>query len=87
MTIEESVFAYNGIKKVIKDSESISDGLVEQSSQGYLLFDYYDEEINAETIYIKTGLRVTNSTFLLENFTKQATSDKTGYDMYVRNAE
>lgn len=36
-------------------------------------------------VYIKSGLTVTNSTYLLNNFTKQETSDKTGYDMYVRN--
>ena len=41
----------------------------------------------AETVYIKTGLDTSNSSYLLVNFAKQETSDKTGYDMYVRNAE
>lgn len=87
ITIEDAAFTYDGIKKVIIDSESISNNLIENEDQGCLLWDYYEKEINAETVYIKTGLRVTNSTLLLENFTKQATSDKSGYDMYVRNAE
>lgn len=37
------------------------------------------------TIYIKTEIDIANSTELLENYTKQVTSDKAGYDMYVRN--
>lgn len=41
----------------------------------------------AETVYIKTGLDTSNSSYLLVNFAKQETSDKTGYNMYVRNAE
>jgi hypothetical protein len=41
---------------------------------------------NAVNIYIKTGLETAQSTYLLNNYTKQATTDKTGYDKWVRNA-
>jgi len=67
------------LKEVIIDSESITNNLVDINEDGSLIR-------NATSVYIKTGLTVTNSTYLLENFTKQATSDKAGYDMYVRNA-
>lgn len=40
----------------------------------------------AKTIYIKSNLTVSDSTYLLEKFTKQETSDKSGYDMYVRKS-
>lgn len=68
------------LKTVVINNGTISDNLVKDDSNGYLV--YY-----ANIVYIKTGLDTTNSTYLLENFTKQATSDKSGYDMYVRNAE
>ena len=48
-------------------------------------------EESTTKIYIKTGLNlITDSSdpdSFINNFTKQATSDRYGYDMYVRNAE
>jgi len=66
------------LKTVIINNETISNTCVKYGDNGDILF-------KATTVYIKNGLTVTNSTYLLENFTKQETSDKTGYDMYVRN--
>ena len=74
--IEENAFALCSIQKVTVESEEVANSLINVELIG-----------DATTVYIKTGLTVTNSTYLLKNFTKQATSDKTGYDMYVRNAE
>ena len=61
------------------DSETISNSLQAGDSNGYVI-NY------AQSVYIKTGLEISSSTYLLENFTKQTTSDKAGYDMYVRNS-
>ena len=36
----------------------------------------------ADTVYIKTGLSTTKATYLTKYFTKQSSSDKTGYDKY-----
>lgn len=89
VTIQESIdkigsgaFKYNSksLQTVIINSATIANGLIEASDNGNLMR-------NATTIYIKTGLTTTNSTYLLENFTKQETSDKTGYDKYVLNME
>lgn len=41
----------------------------------------------AENVYLADDLIIEDNTYLLNRFTKQETSDKTGYDMYVRNAE
>ena len=38
-----------------------------------------------DIIYVKNGLSVEGLTYIEENFVKQVTSDKVGYDMYVRN--
>lgn len=39
-----------------------------------------------KTMYIKTGLPTANSTYLAKYFTKQSTSDKPGYDKYLRTS-
>lgn len=62
------------------DSPTIANGVVGEYDNGCLVQ-------KAKTIYIKSDLTISNATYLLENFTKQAISDKAGYDMYVRNAE
>ena len=47
-------------------------------------------EDSTTNIYIKTGLNIvrdsSNADSFINNFTKQSTSDKVGYDMYVRNS-
>ena len=40
----------------------------------------------ADTVYIKTGLSITKATYLTKYFTKQSTSDKPGYDKYLRTS-
>ncbi len=66
-----------GLTSIIIESPNISNYLFFTSSNVNIIK-------NAETVYIKTGLDVTDSTYLLQNFTKQEVSDKSGYDMYVR---
>ena len=80
--IGDCAFEYcASLTEVTIESEIIANSLVEMSSNGYIIDRYY-----RRTVYIKTGLSVSNSTYLSENFTKQATSDKAGYDMYVKNS-
>lgn len=76
--ISSGAFDYYTLNTVIINNEAIADSCVKYSDNGYILR-------KAETVYIKTGLSTEDSTYLLENFTKQASSDKTGYDMYIRN--
>ena len=79
--IEIGINAFSGcsaLTTVIIDSEKIANSLTGQYGCGYLIN-------NAKTIYIKQGLDVSSSTYLLNNFTKQETSDRAGYDKYVLN--
>ena len=79
--IEIGINAFSGcsaLTTVIIDSEKIANSLTGQYGCGYLIN-------NATTIYIKQGLDVSSSTYLLNNFTKQETSDRAGYDKYVLN--
>ena len=69
----------SALATVIIDGETVANALA-VGAMAYMVYD-------AQTIYVKSGLSVSNSTYLLLNFRKQATSDKVGYDMYVRNAE
>lgn len=71
---------YINISTVTINSADIANTFTQRSSNGKLLYD-------ATTVYIQTGLSVANSTYLLENFTKQTSSDKFGHDKYVRNAQ
>ena len=73
-------FDYQYLNTVIINNSQISNTCSYYYSNGNILW-------GSNNVYVKSGLTTTNSTYLLENFTKQATSDKTGYDMYVRNAE
>ena len=67
------------LTRIYIDSETVANGLTELSSCGYILN-------NPDTIYIKSGLIVTDSTYLLNNFTRQETSNLSGYDKYVKNS-
>ena len=81
--IEENTFNnyHTPIITATINSTNIATTLIEEDSNGCLIY-------KAETVYILTSIEdISASTYLLENFTKQATSDKAGYDMYVRNAE
>ncbi len=74
----------DNLKTIVIDSENVANSLIDDPKY------YGDNDViiaYATQVYIKTGLITTNSTYLLNNFTKQETSDKDGYDMYVRNAE
>ena len=80
-TIE--AYAFNGctnLKTIEIDSETIANSLtgVGSNDNGALL-------ANATTIYIKSDLTISDSTYLLDNFTEQTTSDRAGYDKYVLN--
>jgi len=84
ITIQENIamigdraFYKNSLETVIINSGTISNCLLEDNSCGDLLK-------HANTIYIKTGLETAHSTYLVESFIKQTTSNKIGYDMYVR---
>jgi len=66
------------LKTIIIDNELISNNLVDWYSCGMLIW-------YAETVYIKEGISTNNSECLLNNFAKQTTSDKLGYDMYKIN--
>lgn len=80
MGIESTAFILSdNLATIIIDSTEIANKLTTSTENGGLV-------LYANIIYIKTGLDTTNSTYLLENFTKQTTSDKTGYDKYVKNA-
>jgi hypothetical protein len=66
------------LKTVIINSSAIANNLISAADTG-------DIVSCATTVYIKTGLNTADSTYLASDYTKQSTSDKTGYDMYVRN--
>jgi len=66
------------LKTVILDSATIANSLCSRYDHGDLI-------ANVPSIYIKNGLDVSNSTYLASDYTKQTTSDKTGYDLYIRN--
>ncbi len=73
----------DNLRKVIIESEVIANSLINDPNS------YGDDNVPviqyANTIYIKSGLTTTNSTYLNEKFTKQESSDKEGYDKWVRN--
>jgi len=74
---------------LIIDSEYISNSITEEFIEKFKNYYYNSSSFRTNSvayIYIKSGLSVTNSTYLLNRYTKEATSDKAGYDMYVRNA-
>jgi hypothetical protein len=68
----------SSLATVTIDSASVANYLTSQTAQEYLVQ-------TATTIYIKEGLSTASSTYLTNNFTKQTTSDKAGYDMWVKN--
>lgn len=71
------------LEKIFIDSPFVAELMDSFLEQNY-------EEATTK-IYIKTGLNIVSDSSdadsFVNNFTKQATSDKTGYDMYVRNAK
>lgn len=73
-TIGTDVFEDSGISEVIINSEYVS-------SLDSNLTDLFT---NATKVYVKTGLTV--GTYISGNYTKAETSDKTGYDLYNKNA-
>lgn len=81
-SIGESVFenCINLKEVTFESNEYFANSLTDVNSVGAVLK-------HAEKVYVYFILEVSNSTYLLENFTKQETSDKTGYDMYVRNSD
>ena len=78
-TIEYEAFDYNcRFDSITIDSATIANNLITNSATNSWITD-------AVKVYIKTGLDVSKSTYLYEKCTKQETSDKAGYDMYVKN--
>ena len=73
-TIGTDVFEDSGISEVIINSEYVS-------SLDSNLTDLFT---NATKVYVKTGLTV--GTYISGNYTKAEISDKTGYDLYNKNA-
>ena len=74
------IILINGwFNSVVVDDANFANGLISVDSYGNIL-------THTGVFYIKTGLDVTNSTYLLENFTKQESSDRAGYDKYVKNS-
>ena len=64
---------------IVISNETISNGLEYSNNFGRLIQ-------NAEVVYILTGLSTENSTYLTTNYTKQTTSDKAGYDKWIKNS-
>lgn len=73
----------DNLRKVIIESEVIANSLIDDSR--YVGDDNVPVIAYATDVYIKAGLTTTNSTYLNENFTKQESSDKEGYDKWIRN--
>ena len=71
VSYEQNAFQGLSVKTLILDSEYLLEVMI--SSYTY----------STEVIYINDNIHNED----IEGFTKQATSDKSGYDMYVRNAE
>ena len=69
--------ANSSLEEVTIDSTFVAANLSEEDSQGDLLE-------HAQTVYIKSDITQIGE-YITSNFTKQATSDKPGYDKYVRN--
>ena len=78
-SIEDGAFAYCFALTTIQiESSEIANNLIIYTSSGDIIS-------HALIIYIKTGLTVTNSTYLIENFTKQTINYMPGYDLYIKN--
>ena len=78
--IDSQAFLGATISSIIIDSATIANGIEELNLAMGI------DKCNVENIYIKTGLDTNDSQYLIDNFTKQAASDKIGYDMYVKNS-
>ncbi|MBE5758362.1 MAG: leucine-rich repeat domain-containing protein [Clostridiales bacterium] len=68
------------LKTIIINNETFANSFVDYNSNQRLL-------TYVETIYIAENIDdISDSIYITDNFTKQETSDKTGYDMYVKNS-
>ncbi len=79
---DTTFFQCASLESIIIDSTVISNSLYSDPPK----FCFLDDCYGLTNIYIKSGLDTTNSTYLIENFTKQDTSDKDGYDQWVKNS-
>lgn len=73
-------YLYNSNQTLIIDSELVANSLIESSSWGNMLSSF-----TFGYVYIDSNFDISSSTYLLNNFTKQESSDKDGYDYYIRN--
>ena len=73
-------FLNNENQTFIINNQNIANSIIDKTSWGYLL-----SESNCGFLYIKSSFDVSNSIYLLENYTKQTTSEKEGYDYYIKN--
>lgn len=79
--IQETAFHNSpNLKTIIINNETFANSFETYNSNQRLL-------TYVETIYIAENIEnISGSIYITENFTKQATSDKSGYDMYVKNS-
>lgn len=78
--IQETAFNSTNLETVIINNETFANSFIDYNSNQRLL-------TYVETIYIAQNIEnISGSIYITENFTKQATSDKSGYDMYVKNS-
>lgn len=79
ITIEDNAFIFcSALKTIVIKSNEIANNLIANTSSGFFMY-------TAIEIYIKSDVVITNSTYLLENYTKQAINYKEGYDLYLKN--
>lgn len=83
VSFDKNSFETSGFSSLtlIVDNELVANNFIENSSYGYVL-----ALVPCNTVYIDSDFDVSNSTYLLTNFTKQENSDKSGYDMYIKNS-
>lgn len=75
--IESQVFGDDDYENIIIDSSYV----VKNNS---ILSDMLRYTTNSSKIYVKSDIQIVGSNYLTNNFTKQVTSDKAGYDMYMK---
>ena len=79
VTTNDRIFgSCNALEKVYIDSENVAKNLSKNEPYGYI----FGEAVS--NIYIKSGLETSTDESWVNKFTKQATSDVEGYDLWVK---
>ena len=75
--IENQVFGRYDYKSITIDSSIIA-------NNNSILSDMLRNTTNSSKIYVKRDIQIVGSNYLTSYFTKQESSDKTGYDLYMK---